>query len=65
MQNERNGVADKQNKHGFSEAVVRGKIRNGQYARTDSVTDDYASSLHESKLGFTLYLSHVTDLRQP
>lgn len=64
MQNKRNCVADKQNKHGFSEAVVRGKIWNGQYARTDAVPDDYACSLHESKLGFTLYLCHVTDLRQ-
>ena len=64
MQNKRNCVADKQNKHGFSEAVVRGEIWNGQYARTDAVPDDYACSLHESKLGFTLYLCHVTDLRQ-
>lgn len=65
MQNERNGVADKQNKHGFSEAVVRGKIRNGQNARADAVPDDYARSLHESKLGFSIYLCHATDLRQP
>ena len=43
---------------------MRRKIRNGQYARADAVTDNYARGLHEGKFGFTFYIRHLPDLRQ-
>ena len=64
MQNERDRVAYEQNEYRLAEAVMRRKIRNGQYARADAVTDNYARGLHEGKFGFTFYIRHLPDLRQ-
>ena len=55
-QDESDEICKYQYEHGLPEAVVRGEIRNGEYACADAVTDDYARGFEEVELGFTLHL---------
>ena len=56
VQHESDEICKYQYEHGLPEAVVRGEIRNGEYACADAVTDDYARGFEEVEPGFTLHL---------